>query len=125
MSESMRGSRLGAVSYERDERVAPAERLPTVYVCTAGHRSLVPFSVEALAEEIPFEWTCRCGRTATRPNVAKVEGKPERHVRTHWDMLLERRSIADLQELLKERLGLLHSFQAEVAAEARQLRRSA
>lgn len=125
MSESMRGTRLGAVSYEREDLVAPAERLPTVYVCTAGHRSLVPFSAEALAEEIPYEWTCRCGRTATRPNVAQAVGKPERHVRTHWDMLLERRTIADLQDLLEERLELLHAFQAEVAAEARQLRRSA
>ena len=125
MSESMRGSRLGAVSYERDERVAMAERLPTAYVCSAGHRSLVPFSVEAVEEDIPFDWTCRCGQTATRPNVVKAEGKPERHVRTHWDMLLERRTIADLKALLEERLELLHSFQAEVAAEEKQLRRSA
>ena len=125
MSESMRGSRLGAVSYERDERVAMAERLPTAYVCAAGHRSLVPFSAEAVEEDIPFDWTCRCGQTATRPNVVKAEGKPERHVRTHWDMLLERRTIADLKELLDERLELLHSFQAEVAAEEKQLRRSA
>jgi len=32
-------------------------------------------------------------------------------VRTHWDMLLERRSIADLEELLRERLDLLHGQQ--------------
>lgn len=125
MSESMRGTRLGAVSYERDEQAVRADRLPTAYVCPAGHRSLVPFSVEALSEEIPFEWTCRCGRTATRPNHVKAPGKPERHVRTHWDMLLERRTIADLEELLAERLDLLHAHQAEVEAEVRLLRRTA
>jgi hypothetical protein len=125
MTESMRGTRLGAVSYERDEQSFRAERLPTAYVCSAGHRSLVPFSVEAVAEEIPFEWTCRCGRTATRPNLVKAPGKPERHVRTHWDMLLERRTISDLEELLAERLELLHAHQAEVDAEVKLLKRSA
>ncbi len=32
------------------------------------------------------------------------EAKPVKHVRTHWDMLLERRSIPELEELLEERL---------------------
>ena len=53
MSESMRGTRLGALSYETDAHVLPAERMAVTYVCTEGHRSVVPFSVEA--EEIPFE----------------------------------------------------------------------
>ena len=43
-----------------------------------------------------------------RPDVAAPEAKPEKHVRTHWDMLLERRTIADLEALLEERLALLH-----------------
>jgi hypothetical protein len=109
MSESMRGTRLGALSYETDAHVAPAERLVITYECPEGHRSVVPFSVEA--EEIPFEWNCRCGRTATRPDVAAPEEKPTKHVRTHWDMLLERRTIADLEALLQERLALLHEQQ--------------
>jgi hypothetical protein len=107
MSESLRGSRLGYLSYESDVHVMPAERRTTV----------VPFSVEA--EEIPYDWTCRCGRLATRPDVDAPEAKPERHQRTHWDMLLERRTIADLESLLAERLELLH------AGEGRPLRRSA
>jgi hypothetical protein len=109
MSESMRGSRLGALSYESDAHVAPADRLVIAYACPQGHQTLVPFSVEA--EEIPFEWTCRCGRTAIRPDVDMPEEKPTRHIRTHWDMLLERRTIADLEELLQERLELLHTQQ--------------
>lgn len=106
MSETMRGSRLGALSYETDAHVLPAERFVVAYVCPEGHQSSVPFSVEA--EEIPFEWTCRCGRTAERLDVDKPEEKPTRHVRSHWDMLLERRTIKELEELLQERLDLLH-----------------
>ena len=122
MSESMRGSRLGALSYETDAHVAPAERLVVAYVCPEGHQTLVPFSVEA--EEIPFEWSCRCGRTATRPDAERPEEKPVRHSRTHWDMLLERRTIADLEALLQERLELLH-VQQGVAKDHPDLRKSA
>ncbi len=116
MSESMRGSRLGALSYENDAHVAPAERQAVTYVCPEGHHTVLPFSVEA--EEIPYEWTCRCGREAVRPDLSKPEEKPGRHVRTHWDMLMERRTIADLEALLEERLELLHRHE-------RQLRKSA
>ena len=101
MSESMRGSRLGGLSYENDTHVVPAERLPTVYECPQGHRTIVPFSIEA--EDIPFDWTCRCGQTAERPDAVKPQAKPERHQRTHWDMLMERRTSADLEELLADR----------------------
>ena len=41
------------------------------------------------------------GRASTR------EAKVEKPVRTHWDMLLERRSIKELEEILTERLELL------------------
>jgi hypothetical protein len=33
--------------------------------------------------------------------------------RTHWDMLLERRSIPELEELLEERLTLLRQSRGE------------
>ena len=108
---SMRGSRLGAVSYENDVNVEPAERLVVRYVCLKGHDTVVPFSTEA--EEIPTAWECRCGLTADA--VVRIERmsapveKAERHVRTHWDMLLERRSIPELEELLAERVALLHA----------------
>jgi hypothetical protein len=118
----MRGTRLGARSYESDAHVALAERLVIAYECDQKHQTLVPFSVEA--EEIPFAWTCRCGRSATRPDVSAPDAKPEKHVRTHWDMLLERRSIADLEELLAERLALLHDQQG-LRVEAPSLRKSA
>ena len=36
-----------------------------------------------------------------------VETKKVKPPRTHWDMLLERRSKEELEELLKERLDIL------------------
>ena len=57
---------------------------------------------------------CRRARRATpRPPEAK-KGKP---ARTHWDMLLERRSVAELEEVLAERLAVLHEQQVQVKAQ--------
>ena len=103
---SMRGTRLGALSLERDDLVPPAERVAITYVCPAGHTSVIPMSVEA--EEIPIEWDCRCGSVAARPNFVVVTKVPDRPVRTHWDMLLERRTLKELKALYEERVALLH-----------------
>ncbi|MDA3022028.1 MAG: RNA polymerase-binding protein RbpA [Actinomycetota bacterium] len=110
-SATMRGTGLGAISYESD-RVSPAPESEIVrYVCAQGHQSVIPFSIEA--EEIPVTWMCRCGREARAakpvPKMSTVTAAEPRAQRTHWDMLRERRTIAELQELLKERLTLLHS----------------
>lgn len=104
---SLRGTRLGTTSYENDAHVALAERLLVTYDCARGHRTSVPFSVEA--EEIPALWECRCGASALRTDAEAPEAKPAKTGRTHWDMLLERRTIADLEELLAERLDLLNA----------------
>ncbi len=103
---SMRGTGLGALSLERDDMVSPAEHVAVKYVCPSGHESLIPISVEA--EEIPTEWDCRCGRVAIRPNFEPAPKAPDRPVRSHWDMLLERRSLKELKALYEERVALLH-----------------
>ena len=41
------------------------------------------------------------------------ERKPVKPARTHWDMLLERRSVPELEELLDERLTLLRESRGE------------
>lgn len=104
---ALRGTRLGANSYESDEHVEFAERVVAHYECPRGHLTSVPFSVEA--DEIPVLWECRCGAEALRREHERPELKAGRPTRTHWDMLLERRTIADLEQLLDERLALLHS----------------
>lgn len=112
---SLRGTRLGAFSMESDAGVVPSERQITVYVCPQGHRSELPFSIEA---EIPTTWECRCGVSARLLDGPEPDLKPARPTRTHWDMLLERRSIPELEELLAERLELLRASRGETKRSA-------
>ncbi|MGE9807562.1 MULTISPECIES: RNA polymerase-binding protein RbpA [unclassified Janibacter] len=107
---TLRGTRMTTFSMETTDNVVPSDRQITVYVCPQSHRTELPFSIEA---EIPPTWECRCGETAKLLDGPAVEEKPTKHVRTHWDMLLERRSIPELEELLEERLTLLREQRGE------------
>jgi len=110
----LRGTRLGAVSYESDRHTEFAPRLRTAYDCPQGHETAVPFAAEA---EIPPTWECRvCGATALLRDAEQPEAKKVKPARTHWDMLLERRSTAELEEVLSERLAVLHDHQGKVRA---------
>ena len=110
----LRGSRLGSVSYESDRHTEFAPRTLTAYDCARGHATSVPFAAEA---DIPPTWECKvCGETALRRDVEQPEPKQVKHVRTHWDMLLERRSVAELEEVLAERLAVLREHQGQVRA---------
>ncbi len=101
---SLRGTNLSTMSHESDDGVTFSERRMTTYKCPNGHTIELPFSVEA---EVPALWECRCGAEAKLVDGPEPERKPVKHQRTHWDMLLERRSIPELEELLEERLALL------------------
>lgn len=100
----LRGHGLGSASLESEVGVIIAARQIVEYVCSSGHVTSLPFSVEA---EVPTLWECRCGLEGLRRDAEPPEATVAKHVRTHWDMLLERRSIAELEELLNERLELL------------------
>ncbi len=104
---TLRGSRMGSVSYETEYGAEPAPRNVAAYQCPSGHEFAVPFSEEA---EIPSTWECRLdglpGRLVDGPEPEAKKAKPPR---THWDMLMERRSIADLEEVLAERLDVLRA----------------
>ncbi|MDQ3628180.1 MAG: RNA polymerase-binding protein RbpA [Actinomycetota bacterium] len=101
----LRGARLGTQSFEDERGVEMAPRQQVTYVTDSGHEFQVTMSIEA---DIPTEWespsTAEIGRRVGgfAPEVKK--GKP---ARTHWDMLLERRSVDELEEILSERLQLL------------------
>jgi len=111
MSEgTLRGTRLGATSYENDSHIQFAPRQLTTYICENGHETTLPFSVEA---EIPALWPCECGAEALLRDGERPEPKFVKPTRTHWDMLLERRSIPELEELLDERLTLLRETRSE------------
>ena len=105
---AVRGTRLGSTSYESDAGVDFARRLMTTYDCPAGHATTLPFAEEA---EIPYDWECAtCGRSAVLRDGVEPDRKPEKPIRTHWDMLLERRSIAELEDVLAERLDVLYQM---------------
>nr|BFF26196.1 RNA polymerase-binding protein RbpA [Glycomyces mayteni] len=107
----LRGSRLGAVSYESDRNTELAPRQTRDYVCPQGHRFEVPFAVEA---EIPLTWECRLdGTTAKLVDGEEPETKKVKPPRTHWDMLLERRSMEELEEILDERLQEMRARRGE------------
>jgi hypothetical protein len=69
-----------------------------------GEEFDVPFADDA---EIPGTWLCRNGMEGTLIEGDLPEPKKVKPPRTHWDMLLERRSEKELEEILKERLELL------------------
>lgn len=107
---SLRGTRLGSMSYEDDRDTDLAPRQEIAYDCPQAHTVVVTFAEEA---EIPTTWECRtCGMTALRRDTEQDEEKKQKAQRTHWDMLLERRSIDELEQLLEERLQLLRQNNA-------------
>jgi hypothetical protein len=125
---SLRGTRLGATSYENDRNTDLAPRQDVAFDCPKGHSFTVPFAAEA---EIPTTWECRvCGATAFTAAGDLPAPKKVKPPRSHWDMLLERRSVADLEEVLAERLAVIRGqrgIEDHVAAgaHARRQRKSA
>ena len=80
----------GAQSFENERGIELAARQDVVYHCPNGHTHRRHHSVEA---DVPALWECRVRRrgAARRPH-ERPEAKPEKPARTHWDMLLERRT---------------------------------
>lgn len=103
---SLRGMSIGAKSMESDEGIDFAPRFQAYYDCPNGHTIILPFSTEA---EVPPVWECRCGGEALLRDSGLADDRAAKPIRTHWDMLLERRTMPELQELLNERLDLLRS----------------
>lgn len=102
---TLRGARLGGQSFEDERGIEFAARQQVGYACTLGHHFEITMSTEA---EIPAVWECpRCGAEALSVDGITPEQKAVKPVRTHWDMLLERRSVKELEDILTERLELL------------------
>jgi hypothetical protein len=121
---ALRGTRLGATSYENDRNTDLAPRQEVPFECPKGHRFSVPFAAEA---EVPQKWECRvCGAIATTASGDEPTAAKAKPPRSHWDMLMERRTISDLEEVLAERLAIIRGQRGEddPASQARQ-RRSA
>ena len=106
-SGTLKATGLGTKSFEGDEGVALSPRRQLDFDCPAHHRFSIVFSDEAL---LPTTWDCpTCWATAVRSDGVEAEAVAVKPTRTHWDMLRERRSVAELEEILAERLALLKS----------------
>lgn len=80
------------------------------YACPKGHEFEVPLADDA---EIPRRWECRSHSTDSEiTDGSGHEEKEAKRPRTHWDMVLERRSMSELDETLQERLALLRARRA-------------
>ncbi|AGT05444.1 putative membrane-associated GTPase [Corynebacterium glutamicum MB001] len=108
----LRGSRMGAVSYETDRDHDLAPRQLVKYKTADGEIYEVPFADDA---EIPEEWMCKNGKLGILMEGEGVESKPVKPPRTHWDMLRERRSIEELDVLLEERIEALRKRRRNAA----------
>lgn len=115
---SLRGMRLGSQSMQSEEGVEFSPRKRSLYRTKEGATFEVMFAADA---EIPEVWeSARSGQEGRLVGddgelvaASKAEAKAPR---THWDMLLERRTIPQLEELLEERLQHLRSRRGKKTA---------
>lgn len=99
---ALRGVGLGAKTFEDEQGVEFADRQKLGFDCPNGHHFEVTFAVEA---ELPTEWECKkCGLMAKRSDGVVGEEKATKPQRTHWDMLRERRSMPELEDIFNEQL---------------------
>jgi len=110
LNQTMRGMRIGQQSLESEAGVRLSERQEQIFICPNHHESKVVFAADA---ELPDSWECSsCSKTAIRA----IEGKTIEELiaqddgpKTHFDMLIERRSEEELEELLSERISMLRA----------------
>jgi hypothetical protein len=103
--------RLGTQSLQSEEGVEFSPRKRVHYRTPDGEAFEVVFAADA---EVPTEWgSPKSGKIGV---LLDEQGAPvendqgeQKAARTHWDMLLERRTEAELEELLQERLEYLRA----------------
>lgn len=117
---TMRGMRLGAQSLEADSGIVFSERSDYIYVCPEKHETKLTFAAEA---ELPQVWQCKsCSNQATLQDATGVDVvldvAEDKGPRTHWEMVLERRSREELEEILAERLEIIRARRASAKGDA-------
>jgi len=112
---SLRGMRLGSQSFQSEEGVEFSPRKKVTYQAEDGGTFEVVFAEDA---EVPERW--ENPRTGIQGRLIGEDGKvvpvqeaEGRAPRTHWDMLLERRTRPELEEILQERLEYLRARRGE------------
>jgi hypothetical protein len=81
-------------------------RAETTYTCSLGHTFTKVFAADA---KVPGTWDCpHCGGIGTSESMGGQGATPAVN-RTHWDMILERRSLDELADMVTERLSQLRA----------------
>src|SRR5579875_1541667 len=102
---ALRGTRLGATSYENDRNTDLAPRQDVAFDCPSGSHFTVPLAAEA---GLTATCECRiCGSVAIAASGESPSPKKVKPPRSHWDMLMERRTVEDLEAVLAERLEII------------------
>ena len=117
---SLRGMRLGSQSFQSEEGVDFVDRVSATFRADDGTEFQVVFAEDA---DIPARWeNARTGQSGVLLDATgtpvEEEHVEERVARTHWDMLLERRTIPELGELLAERLEILRASRGQTRKSA-------
>ena len=116
---TMRGMRLGAQSLEAESGIVFSERSDYVYICADKHETKLTFAAEA---ELPQTWQCKsCSLQATLQDAGadvELQVSEDKGPRTHWEMVLERRSREELEEILAERLEIIRARRASAKGDA-------
>ncbi|MCL2737144.1 MAG: RNA polymerase-binding protein RbpA [Propionibacteriaceae bacterium] len=80
----------------------PVERIDVTYTCVSDHTFTRTFVADI---DVPSTWDCpRCGKLGTTGVVQESESGAAPSARTHWDMLLERRSMDELASMVADRI---------------------
>jgi len=108
---SLRGMRLGTQSLQSEEGVEFSPRKKSIYKATDGSTFEVMFAADA---EVPQQWhDAKTGQEGTlldeEGELVELDEVDVKTPRSHWDMLLERRTRPELEELLQERLDFLRA----------------
>jgi ribosomal protein L37AE/L43A len=106
--EAIRGHSLNSQSLITAEGVELEPRQLVVYSCLKCQSTLrIPLAIGA---EVPDRWDCsNCGASAWRDGSTVVADEEEKTGKTPFEMLLERRTRAELEVILEERLSYLRT----------------
>src|SRR5690606_29025143 len=108
---SLRGMRLGTQSMQSEEGVEFSPRQRVTYRAADGTTFEVVFAADA---EVPPVWeSAKTGQEGIQlgpdGNPVELDQGEAKAPRSHWDMLLERRTRDELEVILQERLDYLRS----------------
>lgn len=110
-NKQLRGTRLGSISHESEEGVDFVETQTVTFRTPDGEEFTVTFMVGV---ELPFDW--KSPRTSNIGRRLDAKGKPIVGVDpnapapaaptvTHWEQLMKRRTIEELEIILADRIA--------------------